>query len=105
MNLITKKDFINTVNEVKEFYFIGCVSPDEYSLERLKEIIDGATHEQLTQDKRRLAKINDYQMVSITNRGSHSHLQFKPFAKYYKDGSVFYIVEEDSILVYFIDKE
>lgn len=105
MNLITKKDFIKTVNEAKEFYFVGCVRHDEYSLERLKEIIDGATHEQLTQDKRRLAKVNDYQMVSITNRGSHSHLQFKPFAKYYKDDNVYYIVDENSILVYFIDKE
>lgn len=105
MNSITKKDFINTVNEVKEFYFIGCVRPDKYSLERLKGIIDSATHEQLTHDKRRVAKVNDYQMVSITNSGSHSHLHFKPFAKFYKDENVFYIVDENSILMYYINKE
>ncbi len=105
MNSITKKEFINTVNDVKEFYFIGRVRPDKYSLERLKGIIDSATREQLTHDKRRLAKINDCQMVSITDRGSHSHLHFKPFAKYFKDGGVFYIVDEDSILMYYINKE
>lgn len=105
MNLTTKKDFIQTVNEVKEFYFIGCVHPNDYTLEQLKEIIDNATHEQLTYNKRQIIKINDYQMVSITDERTQSHLHFKPFAKYYKDNNVYYIVDEDSILVYYIDKE
>lgn len=103
MNLITKKEFIETVSKTKEIYFIGCVHPDDYTLEQLKEIIDNATHEQLTIDRRQIIKINDYQMVSITNNGNHSYLQFKPFAKYFKDNNVYYIAEEDLILIYYID--
>ncbi len=103
MKLITKKEFISTIKSVKEFYFIGCVDPAKYSLEKLKAIIDNATHEQLTYNKRQIIKINNYQMVSITDERTQSHLHFKPFTKYFKDNNIFYITDENSILIYYIE--
>lgn len=103
MNLITKKHFIETVSKTKEIYFIGCVHPDNYTLEHLKEIINNATREQLTYNKRQIIKINNYQMVSITDERTQSHLYFKPFAKYFKDNNIYYIVDDNSILIYYIE--
>ena len=103
MNLITKKKFIETVNKVKEIYYIGCVHSAEYSLERLKEIIDNATHEQLTINRRRIIKVNDYQMV--TDNGELNYLNFKPFDKYYKDKSIYYITSGNTTLIYLIKEE
>lgn len=103
MNPITKKEFIETVSKTKEIYFIGCVHPNNYTLEQLKEIIDNVTHEQLTYNKRQIIKINNYQMVSITDERTQSHLHFKPFAKYFKDNNIYYIVDDNSILIYYIE--
>lgn len=102
MNLISKKNFIETISNTKEFYFIGCFHSDKYNLKQLKTIMDNMTHEQLIYNKRHLEKINDYQMISITDSGNHSHLQFKPFAKYYKDNNIYYIIDDNSILIYYI---
>lgn len=102
MNLISKKKFIETINKTKEFYFIGCVRSDKYSLKQLKTIMDNMTHEQLIYNKRRLVKINNHQMVSITDSGNHSHLHLRPFTKYYKDNNIYYIIDDNSILIYYI---
>ena len=102
MVLITKKEFIETIREAKEFYFLGCTHQDEYPLERLKKIIDGATHEQLTYDKRYLIKINDYQMISKNKNEEKNYLQFKPFSKYYRDKRIYYITGNNATLIYYI---
>ena len=103
MELITKKKFIDTMKEIKEIYFIGCVNSAKYTLEQLKKIIDGATHEQLTVNKRYITKVNDYQMV--TDNGELNYLQFKPFDRYYKDNNTYYVVGEIETLIYYIDEE